>query len=127
MFLVNPLTGKLFFGIIPQIKTKHRFFPEGEIWLPQGTKRYGAVHIFEVHQKEFNLSSLDDVPILLSRMIVRGSPLYDEGCGMTNPRVTILKSAMGLVIVELKPENRYHVVTAYAKKNPHGVQIGRIA
>lgn len=45
---------------------------------------------------------------------------------------TVLKSALGMVILEPRevPETDsgwiYVVVTAYSKRNPHGVQIGRI-
>lgn len=66
-------------------------------------------------------------------IIQPGAPIY---CEFNHPggkhRTTVLKSALGMVILEPReaPETDsgwiYVVVTAYSKRNPHGVQIGRI-
>ncbi|WP_230323482.1 hypothetical protein, partial [Salmonella enterica] len=97
---------------------------------------FGVNHIWAEHEKELarlGYETINDVARFVRDIIQPGAPIY---CEFNHPggkhRTTVLKSALGIVILEPReaPETDsgwiYVVVTAYSKRNPHGVQIGRI-
>lgn len=104
---------------------------------PIGPNRgFGVNHIWAEHAKELarlGYETISDVARFVRDIIQPGAPIY---CEFNHPggkhRTTVLKSALGIVILEPReaPETDsgwiYVVVTAYSKRNPHGVQIGKI-
>ncbi|MGR7213992.1 hypothetical protein ACU605_25155 [Klebsiella aerogenes] len=129
------------YGRVPEIETKNDFIPAGDIFLRVGrhtgpNRGFGVNHIWAEHEKELaqlGYDTISDVARFVRDIIQPGAPIY---CEFNHPggkhRTTVLKSALGMVILEPReaPETYsgwiYVVVTAYSKRNPHGVQIGRI-
>ena len=140
----SPVThpdGLEYYGHVPEITSKGDYIPAGYIYLRVGrhtgpNKGFGVRHIWAEHEKELarlGYTSVEDVARFVRDIIQPGAPIY---CEFNHPggkhRTTVLKSTMGIVILEPReaPDTDsgwiYVVVTAFTKRNPHGVLIGRI-
>jgi hypothetical protein len=131
----NPATGKLEFGYLPEIikPTQKLHVEAGNIYLKFGehtgkNRGFGMTHIWIEHQSELiklGYLTIDDVPRYVSEIIVPGASIHIEDVR----RPTILRSAKGIAILELKQFGEvceYSVVTAYPRKNAHGSIIGQL-
>ena len=137
-FLINPKTETLIFGKIPEIKIHHpqHIFEEGLIYLRHGehiraNRGFGACHIWEAHRKELEsmgYTSFEQVPEFVSNIILPGVPIHCEFSNLKgNHRITVLRSQIGIAILEKKLNNNipmYSVVTAFNRKQAHGTLIG---
>ncbi|HRJ62233.1 MAG TPA: hypothetical protein PKZ97_16675 [Azospirillaceae bacterium] len=134
--LIPHTNGGFSFGAVPD--TLPHGLPGGEIYLKFGVHRgpqngFGIVHIWEAHKRD--LSKLgyinqDDVIRYVIDIIKINTPIYCEFSFLKNPRLAILKSSIGLLIIEHRPLQdpslAYSVITAYPRKQAHGVLVGRI-
>lgn len=129
--LLHPISGEQSFGIVPYIKSGHIELPSGHIYLPYGRRNFGAVHIFERHSKEMlqqGLSSLEDVPSFVAKIVRPRAPLHLEGGEHRDHKLAVVQSSSGTVILQLRlpqdTEPVYTVVTAFLGKLRHGPRVG---
>jgi hypothetical protein len=133
--ICNPTSGRLEFGYLHEIiKPALKLYIEaGSIYLKYGehtgkNRGFGMTHIWEEHQIELiklGYLSIDDVPRYVSEIIVPGARIHIEDVR----RPTILKSAKGVAVLELKRAGdvcEYSVVTAYPQKYAHDSIVGQI-
>lgn len=129
------------YGRVPEINSKGDVIPAGDIFLRAGkhigpNRGFGVRHIWAEHENELlglGYNTVDDVARFVRDIIRPGAPIY---CEFNHPggkhRTTVLKSSLGIVILEPREAQDtddgwiYVVVTAYTKRNPHGVEIGRV-
>ncbi|MNS23533.1 hypothetical protein D3C72_553510 [compost metagenome] len=72
----------------------------------------------------------DDVAKYVAEIVCPGSPIFCEFDRMKDTRVTVIRSVIGLAILEYKThgdDEHYSVVTAYAQRNAHGTRIGTVS
>ena len=133
--------GLVCYGRVPEMNSKSDSIPAGDIFLRAGkhsgpNRGFGVRHIWAEHESELaklGYGTVDDVARFVSDIIRPGVPIY---CEFNHPggkhRTTVLKSSLGVVILEPKeaPETDsgwiYVVVTAYTRRKAHGVLIGKI-
>lgn len=129
------------YGKIPEIDAQGDVIPAGDIFLRAGrhtgpNRGFGVRHIWAEHERELTrlgYDTVNEVPRFVRDIIRPGTPIY---CEFSHPggkhRPTILKSSLGIVVLEPKEatDNRsgwiYVVVTAYTSRKAHGVLIGRV-
>lgn len=129
------------YGRVPEMNSKGEIIPAGDIFLRVGrhtgpNRGFGVRHIWAEHEYELTslgYNTVNDVARFVRDIIQPGMPIY---CEFNHPagkhRTTVLKSAIGIVILEPReaPETAsgwvYVVVTAYTSRKAHGVLIGRI-
>ncbi|UUA75275.1 hypothetical protein [Cellvibrio sp. QJXJ] len=133
--IIHPVTGVHEFGAIPEIiKPEKKLHIEGgNIYLKHGehiakNRGFGVNHIWIEHSDQLiklGYSTIDDVPRYVSEIIVAGASIHVADYR----RPTVLRSAKGIVILELKLVGNsceYSVVTAYPQKYAHGSIVGNI-
>jgi len=142
-YIINPKTGTPVFGTIPSINNKSYTFPEGDIFLKYGEHRgvnrgFGIRHIWQEHQADIISMGYEhtDKYILtahyVSDILKSGAKIYYEFENRRYDRVTILKSPIGIAIIEHREDADnnpiYLVITAFkqGRKTPHGYQIGKL-
>lgn len=137
--ITNPLTGTPEFGVFPRIEAGGRVFEQGLIYLRHGkhfgpNRGFGLEHIWTEHfsQHQSAQEALPDVAALINGVLVSGATIhYEYRNGKDGDRTTILKSAVGIVIVEARTDglNRsyYVIVTAFAGTKAYGPIIGAVA
>lgn len=127
--VTNPATGGLSFGRVPKNKNG---IPEGEIFLkvgyvgfgPRRKGAYGARHVWEKHREELGITSPEDVPEKLSKILKPGSKvLVDSTKG--DKKIVALNTTEGLVALQ-EEEDGYSIITAYGRKDPTGIEIGEL-
>lgn len=138
---INHPDGLHCYGQIPEISTKRDRIPGGEIFLRTGrhtgpNRGFGVRHIWAEHEKELvslGYGSVNDVARFIRDIIRPGSPIYCEFNSIIGKhRTTILKSALGLAILEPRedPDSQsgyiYVVVTAFNKRQAHGTMVGKV-
>lgn len=94
---------------------------------------FGAAHIWAAHQndlRKLGYASPEDVVRYVARIIQTNVPIYCEFSSMRKAKLALLKSPVGLLIVEhrplAQPDLAYSVITAYPKTQAHGTLVGRI-
>ncbi|PWC17204.1 hypothetical protein DDT52_16450 [Brenneria roseae subsp. roseae] len=133
--------GHACYGRVPEIKSKGDYIPAGNIFLRVGrhtgpNKGFGVRHIWAEHESELvklGYMTVDDVALFVRDIVRPGVPIYCEFSSISGRhRPTVLKSSIGIVILEPKeaPETDsgwiYVVVTAYTRRTAHGVLVGKI-
>lgn len=126
--------GGFSFGTVPAMPAYG--LPGGDIYLKYGEHRghqkgWGAHHIWSAHQKDFGFKDFDEVSACIARIVTPGARIYCEFSNLKNgPRVAVLRSEIGLMIIEHRPLKEkslaYSVITAYPKRNAHGKLVGKI-
>lgn len=133
--------GQTVYGVIPELNSRGLRIPGGEIFLRVGkhigpNKGFGVRHIWAEHEKELakmGYNTISDVARYVSDIIRPGASIFCEfNSAAGRHRPTVLKSSLGLVVLEPKdaPDaasgNIYTVVTAYTKRYAHGVLVGNV-
>jgi hypothetical protein len=128
--------GRHSFGLVPAIRSCA--LPAGEIYLKFGEHRgpqsgFGLIHIWQSHYKDLmNRGFLEQMQVVdyVAAIAVPGAPIYCEYAHMRKPRLAVLKSLHGILIIEYRPlpssNLSYSVITAYPRKQAHGVLVGKI-
>lgn len=129
------------YGYIPSLNSKGASIPAGRIFLRNGrhtgpNRGFGIRHIWAEHSKELQQSgyqTINDVAKYIRDIIQPGASIY---CEFSHPggrhRPTVLKTALGIVILEPREDSGsdsgyiYVVVTAYKARKAHGVMLGSI-
>jgi hypothetical protein len=136
-YVVNPVSQTPSFGTFPRIDSKGIVFLEGEIYLKYGEHRgpnrgFGMEHIWAEHQDSLisnGYTDQMDVARYVSDIIKPNASIHSEFAEMRNKRVQIVKSAVGMVILEERLDGYntpiYSVVTAYLGK-AQGPKIGAL-
>lgn len=135
--LINPITGSIYFGIIPPLKLSGVMRPEGQIVLPMGrhvgpSRGFGANHIWAEHQNEMlqaGWTIFDHVPAYVASIVRTGTPLYFEGASYRNTRLIAVRSSTGTAILELREQRDeviWSVVTAFSGNKTHGTRVGAV-
>ncbi|MGL5719548.1 MAG: hypothetical protein ACRCYP_01955 [Alphaproteobacteria bacterium] len=136
-FVVNPITGGLSFGRIPD---NNNGIDAGEIYLKlglvgHGKQRKGAFgvrHVWEKHQVDLGISKSEDTPSVIASILTEGADiLVDMTSSSTPARPIVLNTSLGIVVLEKKLEQGtgvvyYSLVSAYGKKNMTGTVIGKL-
>ncbi|KAB2825791.1 MULTISPECIES: hypothetical protein [Aliivibrio] len=132
--IVNPKTGKLSFGRVPD---NNNDIPSGDIYLKlglmgRGFKRYGAFgarHIWEKHNVDLCIPKQEMLPQIIADMLVEGTNVLVNFAIKNNKRPVVLNTKLGRVALE--PEMKagktyYSIVSAYGNKNAPGTVIGTL-
>jgi hypothetical protein len=137
-FIINPKTGTPLFGVMPEIKNKAYYFPEGDIYLRHGEHRgpnrgWGLKHIWAEHKSELLALGHEErknVADFVSEIIQSKAKIFCEFSQIASERVTVLKSPTGLVILDHRTDGEgtdfYSVVTAFKANRAQGVLIGNL-
>ncbi len=133
----NPNTGEFVFGYIPEIKSNQ--IVSGSIFLLNGFHNkkdvgFGLQHIWQKHKDEIydlGYKSIKDVPRYVLDIIQPDAQIYSEGGNYKNPKITLLKSPLGICVLEEKYdlktyESSYTVTTAYPVRHAHGRFLGNL-
>jgi hypothetical protein len=89
-------------------------------------------HIWARHKAEIlarGYSLEEDVAKYVADIVRLGSPLFCEFGHIQNVRVTVVRTTIGIAVLEHKTHadnDHYSVVTAFARRNPHGTRIGTV-
>jgi len=136
-YVVNPVTQTPSFGTFPLIESRGIVFLEGEIYLKHGVHRgpnrgFGMEHIWAEHQNYLIANGYTekiDVARYVADIIKPKASIHSEFAEMGNKRVQVVKSAVGMVILEERLDGSnipiYSVVTAYLGK-AQGPKIGAL-
>lgn len=94
---------------------------------------FGIAHIWEAHKGDLDklgYAQQQDIARYVANIIRVGALIYCEFSSMRNPRLAVLKSSVGLLIVEHRPLREmplaYSVITAYPRRQAHGTLVGKI-
>lgn len=138
VFLNNPVSGTLIFGVIDAMKSRGVCIEGGEIRLKRGRhggpySGFGAAHIWAEHEQELRQRGflrLDDVPAYVASIIQPGAPVFCEFAQMRGaPRLTVVRSPTGMAVLQLfqtRGSPHYSVVTAYSNAKAHGTRVGTV-
>jgi hypothetical protein len=132
-YVLNPLTGELSFGTIPQLKLAGLAIPEARIHLHLGrhigpNRGFGVRHIWAEHKAEILRAGYveeSDVPRYVLEMLKPGTPPFFEGQSWGKTRLMAVRSAKGTAIVELREQREavvWAVVTAFSGTRTHGTR-----
>ena len=139
--VINPDTGCISFGIVPKIKVRGLVCEEAEIHLFEGrhwgpNRGFGKTHIWAEHQTEMRqmgFGSEDEVGKYVASMVRSGSSLYlPKRRSKTNRRrLLAVRSTAGLAVLEFRHDARlgreiWSIVTAYSRKQTHGIRVGTV-
>lgn len=134
-YVVNPVSLTPSFGTFPTINSRGIVFLEGEIYLKHGehtaaNRGFGREHIWAEHQRyliENGYPSKEEVARYVADIIQPNASIHSEFEQLRNKRVQVVKSAVGLVVLEERLDganvNFYSVITAYRGK-AKGPKIG---
>ena len=108
-FLINPNTGGISFGKVPEIDRRGLRIPDGDIRLLHGrhfapNRGFGAVHIWTEHRSEMakrGFEKYQDVPAYVSAIIRRGTQLFHEGGSWRSIRLMGVSANAGTAVLEL--------------------------
>lgn len=136
--ILHPETGVRSYGIIPEGKSRGDRIPSGPIELRVGKHNgpnsgFGAKHIWAEHQAEMaqaDFNEEQDVARYVAWIITTGTPIYYEGGRMRHTRITVVRSARGMAVLEMKghpDECVWSVVTAYNSTKANGTRVGAVA
>ncbi len=133
--IINPVTGGLIYGIIPQNKS----IEEGPIYLKlgyQGSEHdkkgaKGARHIYDKHHKDLSLKSFSDVPKRLTEILLEGSSIMVNPITRKNPLTNPLVLRTGHGVVGLHKFNEggttaYEIITAFGAPNAQGFEVAKL-
>lgn len=139
--IVNPYDDTNVFGSIPEIKNKSFHIKQGDIVLKYGdhwqTKRgfggFGLKHILAEHGDELALIGYDGAigaAQYVADIATVGAKIFNEFGSMRNERLSVIKSKLGMVVVEQQYDGHnnvyYSVVTAFKNSRSHGQLVGSI-
>lgn len=136
--IINPKTGTVYFGRIDEIKNAKYYIPAGDILLKEGehigpNRGFGVQHIIFEHKDELarlGYTTQECVARFVSDVICTGAGIYCEFSHLTKSRVTVLKTSLGVVVIEERVDGQnnifYSVVTAFTANRAHGIKIGAI-
>lgn len=131
----HPVNDTFVFGRVIEKKVKGVLIPGGEVFLKRGKHGarggFGALHIWARHEAELvarGYAAEADVASYVAHIVRPGSPIFCEFAHIRDVRVTVVRTASGIAILEYKTAEQphYSVVTAFAGRNAHGVRIGSI-
>ncbi|MFN7169150.1 MAG: hypothetical protein ACK4NV_19050 [Pannonibacter sp.] len=136
--LINPLSGQISFGRVPEIKSRSLYVPAGHIHLRKGrhigpNQGFGALHIWAEHSKEMrqrNFCAVEDVPAYVASIIRVGTPLHFPGGNLRRTRIIAVQASTGMAILEQQSylgDTVWSVVTAYSGKRKDGPRIGAVS
>lgn len=134
--IVNPNTGKLSYGHIPE---NNNGIPSGPIYLKLGNVgsgrfrngAFGARHVWEKHKNDLNISNPVDTPQVIANILILGvNVLVDFDAEHSPHRPVVLNTSIGRVALihykELGGIDAYSIVSAYGNKNATGIVIGTL-
>ena len=128
--LRHPETGNVSFGVVPEMLFNKVTWPTGDAILFYGRREFGALHIFERHEKEMarkGFHGLEQTPAFVASILRARAPIYLEG-GSRRERFAVVQAVSGTVVLELKTSGEclayYSVVTAFLAFTGHGKRIG---
>jgi hypothetical protein len=135
--LLNPQTGTLAFGRVPQLKLSGLLHPDADIRLFVGrhigpNRGFGARHVWAEHQREMakaGLMSEEQVPDYVLTIIRTGTPLIYEGASWSVTRLLAVRAATGTAVLEFRDRRDgpiWSVVTAFAGTKTHGTRVGAV-
>ncbi|MCG3814299.1 hypothetical protein I3260_18880 [Photobacterium damselae] len=132
--VINPNTGRLSYGHIPQNSLG---IPSGPIYLKLGnigagkkrTGSFGARHIWEKHKTDLRISNPEDTAQVVANILATGvNVLVDFNAKHSPSRPVVLNTAIGRVALVSYKESggvdAYSIVSAYGNKNASGTVIG---
>ena len=131
----HPTNGTFVFGRVVEKKTKGFFIPGGDVYLKLGKHGgrggFGVRHIWTRHHVDLSARGYiaeNDVAKYVADIVRPGSPVFCEFAHIRDVRVTVVRTAMGVAVLEYKniAEPHYSVVTAFARRNAHGTRIGSV-
>jgi hypothetical protein len=135
--LINPLTGRIIFGLIPRLKLGGVEYPEANVFLFQGrhigpNHGFGARHIWAEHRFEMAKDGLQnewDVSHYVLGIVKTGTPLIFEGASWRKTRLMAVRATTGTAILEfrdLREAPIWSVVTAFSGTKTHGTRVGTV-
>ena len=133
----HPTNGTYFFGRIEEKTVKGLVIPGAPIILRRGNHGrkggFGVRHIWARHEADLRKRGYEseaDVSRYVAAIVLAGSPVYCEFERIRDPRVSIVRSSVGMAVLEYKTDRDdncvYSVVTAFSHRNPHGTRIGSV-
>lgn len=133
----HPTNGTNFFGLVEEKSVRGYAIPGAPILLKRGIHGprggYGVRHIWARHSvdlKKRGYASEDDVAKYVAEIICVGSPIYCEFNAIKGVRVTVVRGAVGLAVLEHKThrdDSHYSIITAFSQKSAHGTRVGSVA
>ena len=129
--ILHPNGIRYAFASVPAINSRGSSFPEGNIYLPFGRRKFGAVHIYDKHRTEMlqrGFNGFEKVNWFVASIIKPYAPLHFEGGDRAN-KLAVVQSSSGTAIIQIRhseDECYYNVVTAYLGRNPHGGRVGSL-
>ncbi len=137
--VVHPTTDEISFGFIHESTNRGEVIEAGPIILKVGrhtgpNRGFGINHIWLEHKNDLikvGYLTPEDAIQFVADIIVEGAAIHCEFSSLRgNHRTTVLKSALGLVVLEPKEtgsgEIQHSVVTAYPNGKARGTLIGTI-
>lgn len=134
--LINhPTNGGLVFATVPTGLPYG--LTSGDIYLKHGEHRpprgYGLIHVWEGHKDDLlkaGYASMTEAARYIADIIRAGAPIYYEGSTSRDQRLAVVRSALGIAIIEHKPlplgNLTWSVVTAYPKPRAQGKLVGKL-
>jgi hypothetical protein len=131
--IINPETGKLSFGFIPENST----IASGEIYLRLGfigvgrgfSGGFGARHIWDKHSKDLSLSKFADVPSRVAELLLEGCDVLVDSSKGGNDKPIVLNTSKGMVVLTKKGAINaieYSIVSAYGRANHPGTVVATL-
>lgn len=130
--LLHMANGTEIFGRVPNLRISSTLIlPEGLIYLPQGRREFGAIHIFDRRRHEMaqrGLNGLPAVPAFVASILRPAAPIHAEG--RKREKLAVVQSRSGTVILTLRePAGQaphYTVTTAFLSHKVHGQRVGKL-
>lgn len=133
----HPTNGTVYFGVIEEKTVRGLIIPGAPIILRRGNHSrkggFGVRHIWARHEADLRKKGYngeDDVAKFIAAIILAGSPVYCEFERRRETRVSVVRGAAGMAVLEHKTDRNdnclYSVVTAFSHQNAHGTRIGSV-
>jgi len=131
--IVNPETGKLSFGVIPE----NPIIASGEIYLRLGfvgvgrdlLGGFGARHIWDKHSKDLSLSEFSNVPSTVAELLLEGCDVLVDSSKGGDDKPIVLNTSKGMVVLTKKGVEgavEYSIVSAYGRTNHPGTVVATL-